>query len=78
MRVLLVEDNPADVELIREILSDHQEPVFEILHAGTLAAGLSVLSGGEIDAILLDLGLPDSQGLDTVSVVRERATRRCR
>ena len=71
MRVLLVEDNPADVELIREILSDHQEPVFEILHAGTLAAGLSVLSGGEIDAILLDLGLPDSQGLDTVSVVRE-------
>jgi PAS domain S-box-containing protein len=71
MKVLIIEDNPADVELIREILSDHREPVFDIVHAGTLTAGLSVLSGGEIDVILLDLGLPDSQGIDTVSVMRE-------
>ncbi len=71
MKVLLIEDNPADVELIREILSEHREHTFEIVHAATLATGLSVLSEGEIDAILLDLGLPDSQGLDTVSVVRE-------
>jgi PAS domain S-box-containing protein len=71
MKILIIEDNPADVELIREILSDHREPVFDIVHAGTLMTGLSSLSEGEIDVILLDLGLPDSQGIDTVGVVRE-------
>jgi len=73
MRILVIEDNPADFELIRDLLSDAQEPFFEIETAQYLSSALSVLDGGRIDLILLDLGLPDSQGIDTVRSVRRHS-----
>ena len=64
-RILLVEDNPGDARLIREMLAEAEGASFEIDWAPQLAAGLEKLGRGEIDLVLLDLGLPDSRGLDT-------------
>lgn len=66
IRVLLVEDNPGDARLIREALS---EANFDLTWVDSLAKALECLAGNETDAILLDLSLPDSAGLETVSKV---------
>lgn len=74
--VLLVEDNPADVLLIREILNETRLGPFAILEpVARLAAALQRLDEGGIDVVLLDLGLPDSQGFDTLLSVRAHAPR---
>jgi DNA-binding NtrC family response regulator len=65
IRLLLVEDNPGDADLVREMLDSAGEARFELEHAGRLASGLALLAGGGYDVVLLDLGLPDSAGLDT-------------
>jgi signal transduction histidine kinase len=62
LRVLLIEDNPGDARLIREMLADAPESV-TLVHAGSLAAGIEHLQVGDIDVVLLDLGLPDASGL---------------
>ncbi|MDD1718211.1 MAG: hypothetical protein LUO88_03950, partial [Methanoregulaceae archaeon] len=66
MKILVIEDNPADVEMIRVVLSDHQASSLELEYERTLAAGISRLARGGIGCILLDLGLPDSQGIETI------------
>jgi PAS domain S-box-containing protein len=70
MKILAIEDNPADVEILRELLADQQGSLFEIKNVRTLAAAKSLVPGGGTDFILLDLGLPDSQGIDTLRAVR--------
>jgi signal transduction histidine kinase len=65
LTILLVEDNPGDVRLMEEILSESTIATFHVEPVGTLAAGLDRLSQGGIDVVLLDLSLPDSAGLDT-------------
>jgi len=70
IRILIVEDNPGDARLIREHLSGARvtgtlAPAFQWVVADRLAAGLARLAEGGIDVVLLDLSLPDSQGLDT-------------
>jgi signal transduction histidine kinase len=65
LKVLLVEDNPADARLIQESLADATEEPFDLEVTDTLAAGLQRLATGGIDAMLLDLALPDSFGQDT-------------
>ena len=72
--VLLIEDNPGDVRLIRELLSEARDVAFKIERADRLSTGLSRLRKGGIDVVVLDLGLPDSQGLDTFFEVRNQAT----
>ena len=64
-RILLVEDNPGDARLIQEMLAEAEDASFEIDWAPHLSAGLERLGRGEIDLVLLDLGLPDSRGLET-------------
>ena len=70
MKLLLVEDNPGDVRLVEELLQEIREATgearFELESVDDLSAGLERVSAGGIDLILLDLHLPDSQGLDTV------------
>ena len=73
MSILLIEDNPADVVMIRELLSDHKRSSFKIVCADRLSTAKPYFEAGGIDIILLDLGLPDSQGLDTLRWVREHA-----
>ena len=63
--VLLVEDNPDDAEVLRELLADVRAPV-RLTAAENLRDALLALERGTVDLILLDLSLPDSQGLATV------------
>jgi len=65
LKVLLVEDNPGDARLIREMLREAAHARFELELADCLATGLERLRAGNIHAVLLDLGLPDSRGDDT-------------
>lgn len=65
IRVLLIEDNPGDVRLLREHLVGTKGTKFELETTDRLFIGLQSLTRGNIDIILLDLSLPDSQGIDT-------------
>jgi signal transduction histidine kinase len=67
--VLLVEDNPGDVRLIEEILNEDNSGQFDLDRATDLETALKRLTGGGIDVVLLDLSLPDSQGIDTFNQV---------
>ena len=73
LRILLVEDNPDDAELLRESLSEVASPHFELTHVPRLADALERLGGERFDAVLSDLGLPDSQGLATFARLQARA-----
>jgi len=65
IRVLVVEDNESDAELIRESLSGIDDPRYEIEQVAALSAGLELLARREFDVILLDLDLLDSRGQAT-------------
>jgi len=69
IRVLLIEDNPGDVRLIQEMLSEDSRNFFEIVHADRLSKSMECLKGDCIDVVLLDLGLPDSHGIDTLHAI---------
>ncbi len=74
MRILHIEDNPADVALFSALLKQVVEIKFQIDHADKLSSGVSKASSDtKYDAIVLDLGLPDSFGLETYTKVRESA-----
>ena len=78
LRVLLIEDNPGDARLIRELLAE-ADAGFELEWVQRLAVGLERLADGEpVDAVLLDLSLPDSQGFATFERVRDGCARTCR
>ena len=66
--LLLIDSNPADCRLIEEMLPD-----LRIDTAARLADGLEVLTRHQPDVILLDLDLPDGEGVDTVGQVRSQA-----
>ena len=65
--VLLIEDNPIHARLLQGLLSSS----FVVERADHLAAGLERLAAGNIDVVLLDLVLPDSQELVTFERVKE-------
>lgn len=66
LKALLVEDNPADVALLTELLQDGDAKSWQITNFKQLSQALTELQSNEFDVILLDLSLPDSQGMDTV------------
>ena len=70
--VLLVEDDPDYRFLTREILVEAEGIEFDVYTAESLAGTLDQLDEKKPDAVLLDLGLPDSFGLDTLKAVREK------
>jgi signal transduction histidine kinase len=71
--VLLVEDNRSDARLLEATLQDAGGHRFRFTHVQRLAGALAALAGGGVDLVLLDLNLPDSQGLDTLAELqRER------
>ena len=65
LQILLIEDNPGDVRLLQEILSKIKGGSFALEWFSSLSEGLERLTTDDIDIVLLDLLLPDSQGLDT-------------
>ena len=73
LKVLLVEDNAGDARLIQESLSEAKGEPFEVEIVDSLSAALERLQKGGIEAVLLDLGLPDSQGWSTFDTIKGRA-----
>jgi response regulator of citrate/malate metabolism len=63
--VLLIEDNPGDARLVRELLNDTAPGMFHLDTSGSVSEAKEVLAAGRRDVVLLDLTLPDSTGLDT-------------
>jgi Flp pilus assembly CpaE family ATPase len=71
--VLLIEDNPGDAELVKDMLAVRDEAVFQVHWAEALLPGLDRLARGDIDLVLLDVSLPDSHGLDGLNAIRIHA-----
>jgi len=67
MKILLVEDNADDADLLRRTLDDVGSPLFDLTQVERLEQALTRIRTEKFDAILLDLSLPDSQGLETVA-----------
>ena len=70
---MLIEDNLGDARLIREMLKEENFKADSIVHFQTLSEGLACLASDSIDVVLLDLGLPDSQGLNTFERIHSAA-----
>jgi diguanylate cyclase (GGDEF)-like protein/PAS domain S-box-containing protein len=68
--LLLVEDNLADVRLLREMSREQSSHNTELTQVDTMAAAEKHLAASVVDIILLDLGLPDAQGLETIRRAR--------
>ncbi|MBI3978709.1 MAG: HAMP domain-containing histidine kinase [Chloroflexi bacterium] len=71
--ILLVEDNPGDARLLRETLADVGTAQFDLVHVECLAEAWAALDASRFDVVLLDLLLPDGQGLDAIDRLRVRA-----
>jgi len=74
VHILLIEDNPGDALLIKQMLTaktlHSRNPfLFEITHAVCLQDGLNLLSTQPFDLVFIDLSLPDSHGLATVTKI---------
>ncbi|SEW03095.1 bacterio-opsin activator domain-containing protein [Natrinema salifodinae] len=86
LRILLIEDNPGDARLIQEMLKGTEElaqrvspseatgQTPEITRESRLEAGLDAISSESTDIVLLDLNLPDSEGLETLESVHEETS----
>jgi len=74
--VLLVEDDPGDAGLVSYALREERAPAFTVVHCSTLSAAIEKLKGDRVfDVVLLDLSLPDSFGLETVTRMLDVAPR---
>jgi len=73
IKVLLVEDNPEDVFLLERVLQKARGARFELETVESLQKALARLEAGNIDVVLLDLSLTDSNGLDTFCAMQAEA-----
>lgn len=73
LSLLLIEDNLAEAELLHELLVDLQTTSCDIVHHYRLADGLGSLKSQSFDIVLLDLSLPDSQGLGSLATLMAEA-----
>jgi len=72
IKILLIEDNPEDAYLIEEHLEEFANFSYEFKNVRTLNDALSVLKEQPYDVVLLDLGLPDSDGVNTFLSVHNK------
>ncbi len=73
-RILLIEDDASYAQVLTIALTAIANPSYELQVAGNLREGLGRFSHGNFDAVLLDLNLPDSHGIDTVTKTCARIT----
>lgn len=73
VHVLLVEDNPADSELVADLLTELDGPDFTVHPVRQLGEARRALGEADYHVILSDLGLPDSQGLETILALKDAA-----
>jgi len=71
IKILLIEDCHADCCLMEGMLKDSDAVRFELETVSRLSTGLARLAGGKFDVVLLDLGLPESSGMDTLKKILE-------
>jgi diguanylate cyclase (GGDEF)-like protein/PAS domain S-box-containing protein len=74
-KLLLVEDNPGDARLLQEMLSEQSEDRIAVRHVSSMLDAEAHLAQFSFDIILLDLGLPDAQGLDALRRAQAAAPR---
>ncbi len=65
IKILLIEDDKGDADYFREVIAENQNTRFEVECVETLSQGLDCIGQKKFDAILLDLNLPDSRGINT-------------
>jgi len=70
VQILLIEDNPGDARLTRELLREAGTLAFDLVHVETFEAGLAQLAAGGFDVLLLDLSLSDAAGIGMVRRLR--------
>ncbi len=75
VQVLLIEDNPGDARLLQEMLKESGSLKFEVTQFSTLADATNHLPTSKVNIVLLDLGLPDANGLDAVRKLHALAER---
>jgi phosphoserine phosphatase RsbU/P len=73
IRILLVEDDPDDVWVMRNLLGDRWDGPFDLVQVELVSAAIERCAEGPFDVILLDLALPDSQGMETFFNVHAHA-----
>src|SRR5262249_31483224 len=74
IQVLLIEDNPVHVKMLEQLLAESAAPGFDVHTAGRLSDGLDQIgTNGNVDVVLLDLVLPDSEDLETFARVHAKA-----
>ncbi|MFH1360476.1 MAG: response regulator [Candidatus Omnitrophota bacterium] len=69
-KVLLIEDNYADASLVQEILREDDAAKYELQYTNRLEKGLECLGREPFDVLLLDLGLKESEGLETLKKIK--------
>jgi len=69
--ILLVEDSPSDAELMASMLADIKEFPNHVQNVQTLSAAKQAIMSKSFDAVVLDLNLPDSNGLQTYTQLRD-------
>src|SRR5436190_9333429 len=75
IKVLLIEDNPVDVVFLREALAQDALNSFELTSVERLHSAIETLQQNTFDIILLDLDLPDSNGLKTFTQIHQTVPR---
>ena len=71
LNILMIEDDLAEAELVKGMLAEAADLQFFVQHARYLEEGMTLAATNDFDVILVDLGLPDSQGLETALTVRK-------
>ncbi|MEM8673656.1 MAG: diguanylate cyclase [Cyanobacteria bacterium P01_G01_bin.67] len=73
LKILLVEDNLADASWISQILEEYSWQKSNLRHVKKVTEAIDTLSQDSFDAILLDLSLPDSEGITSLDIVKQKA-----
>lgn len=73
IRIMLIEDSPDDTDLFRDLLASVPSISYAVTHVERMREALRLLGVEPFELILLDLGLPDSQGFDTFARISEQS-----
>lgn len=77
LHILIIEDNPADLRLAKELLLEQKSLFCELTSATSLTTAKHELKKKKFDVVLLDLFLPDSEGLNTFRAINQHILHQC-